>query len=813
MFKPLFFVPFFCFMIHLQGQSTLKGVVLDESGQALELATLTLFNASDTVVIKYTYSEANGTWSIDSIPTGTYIIQAELIGFQTFRSASLLLNKGKLVNYPEIKLGAKSQLLKGVTVTARTPLITKKMDRTVVNVDAMLGVEGGSVIEVLERSPGVQVDANGLIRLKGRAGVQIFVDDKPTYLSGDQLENYLRSMPAGSIKSIEIMPNPPAKYEAAGNAGVINIITKKEKTLGYTGNVQIAAYQGRYTRANNNLSLNLNTKKFGVFTNLGRRDVKGFHDLTIYRYYKNLDGSTQSSFVQNSYLKWAFGSNTGRIAIDYYATPRTTIGISANGTYNPQRHTTTSQSRIGSGVLDTLSNTVAAENISNRVFNNGTYNLNLRHQFPKEGYSITADADFAGYRTTNEQTTGNLVFDADKTLLSNDGLIGKVPSDIKIYAFKTDFSRPLQPGAKMDIGVKTAFTKTDNTADYQTKTPDTIYQNYDLTNQFIYDEWINAAYVNVSQEIERFSIQLGFRLEHTALKGNQLGNDVIENEQFTRNYLNLFPTLFLSYKVDTIDQHLWSFNYGRRIERPYFQDLNPFISPLDKFTFYTGNPNLVPTYAHQFSLAHTYQSKLTTTITYSLTRNGINETLEIRDDIYYSRPGNVSTNRQINISEEGTLPIKKWWNATFYAEVGHNAFDSKLYTEDLRSRGYYWLLQGTQQFPLKHDWTLELTGNYQSKYVYSQLVLGNVGQLGIGSSKRILNNKGNLKLSVNDIFFTNQPFGTINNLRLTDARWTGFMDTRGATLSFSYRFGKPLKGAKAKYEGSGSGDERKRVKS
>jgi hypothetical protein len=799
-----------CVQVFLHAQKVITGIVTDETGAGLEFAAVQLKSLPDSVVIAQAWSEQNGAWSVSMPSAGAYLIEVELLGYQTFWTEVKGIETAPLA----IHLQAETKVLTGVTITANTALITKKADRTIVNIDAMLGVEGQSAVEVLERSPGVLVETDGTIKLKGRAGVQIFIDEKPTYLSGDELTNYLRSLPAGTLKSIEIIPNPPAKYEAAGNAGIINIITKKERSLGYTGNVQLAGYQGRYTRSNTNGSLNFNSKRFGVFTNFGYRTVTGFHDLTIYRYYKNPDGTAASSFVQNSYLKWAFGTPSGRISFDYYLTPRTTMGATIRGVYNPQEHITTSQSRIGTGQTDILTNTVQAENRSKRNFTNGTYHLNFRHQFPREGWSLNADADMATYHTTNDLTTSNLVYLADgSTLLSNDGLLGKVPSDLKIYAFKSDFSRPLQAGTKLDMGIKSAFTRTDNLADYLTRTPDTTFRNNDLTNQFLYDEWINAAYLNVSQSIENWEIQLGFRLEKTDLTGNQLGNEIIPAQTFKRDYLSLFPTLFLSYKADTLDHHLWSFNYGRRIDRPFFQDLNPFISPLDKFTYYTGNPNLVPTFSHNFSLAHTFLSKLTTTLTYAITLDGINETLEIRENgIYYSRPGNVSRNNLFNLSLEGSIPVRKWWTATFYAEAGHQQFDSKLYTETLASRGNYWLIQGTQQFPLPKDWTLELIGNYQSRYVYAQLLLGNVGQVGLGASKRIFKNKGSLKLSASDLFFTNQPFGTINNLRLTDARWTGFLDSRGATLSFSYRFGKPLKGAKGKYDGSGSGDEQKRVK-
>jgi hypothetical protein len=808
----IIYVLFFSlFHVALIAQS-ITGTVQDATGAPLEFAAVSLHKLSDSLRVMGTYTEANGNFELLGFKPGRYYLEISFVGSETYRSAALDLSSNAVVQHPSVQLKSETKMLQGATVIARIPLIVKKIDRTIVNPDAMIGVQGGTALDALERSPGVQVDADGGIKLKGRAGVQVFVDDKPTYLIGEELANYLRALPVGTVKQIELMTNPPAKYEAAGNAGVINIVTKKERTKGFTGSASTAMWQGRYNRTNHQLNLNFNSRKFGVFTNLGRADVQGFHDLNIYRYYKNPDGTAESGFEQNSYLKWMLASNTGRISIDYYATPQTTIGVTAKGILNPQEHNTTSTARV-LNAQNVLTNRVEAENLSDRTFTNGTYNLNLRHSFPREGWSLTADVDYVTYNTTNDQKTENRFYNSSNQIQSIDGLLGAIPADIRIYALKSDFSRPLQPGAKLDMGLKAAFTKTDNLADYYTRLPDTTFRNNDLTNQFLYDEWINAAYLNASQTIKQWELQLGLRAEATNLTGNQLGNEVRPPVRFKRDYLNLFPTAYISYKCDTVDKHVLNINYGRRIDRPFFQDLNPFISPLDKFTYYTGNPGLVPTYAHTVSLAHTYKGKVTTTLSYGHTLDGINETLEIVNGIYYSRPNNVSTNRLINLSVEGSAPIAKWWNSVFYLEGGQNVFKSKLYTENLNSRGVYGIVQATQQFTLPRDYSIELVGNYQTKYVLAQLLLGNVGHVQVAAGKRLLAGKGNLRIRFSDIFFTNQPFGKINNLRLTDARWNGFLDSRGVTASFSYRFGKAVKGAKGKYDGSGSGDEQKRVKS
>ena len=250
---------------------------------------------------------------------------------------------------------------------------------------------------------------------------------------------------------------------------------------------------------------------------------------------------------------------------------------------------------------------------------------------------------------------------------------------------------------------------------------------------------------------------------------------------------------------------------AEELDRPYFQDLNPFQSPLDRFTIYSGNPDLVPTYSHNLSLAHSFKNLFTTTLNYSKTIDGINETLEIRDGIYYSRPGNIASNQSITLSFEGSFDLTSWYNLNGYVETGHLRFDSKLYTEQLNSSGTYYYLSATNSFNLGKGWKMDVSGRYQSDIVAAQLLIKSYGLVNFGIQKKILDGKGNIKLAVSDLFYTRRGDGIINNLRLTDADWNSTYDTRRVTLTGSLRFGKSTSN-KQKYNSSGSGDEQQRVR-
>jgi hypothetical protein len=309
-----------------------------------------------------------------------------------------------------------------------------------------------------------------------------------------------------------------------------------------------------------------------------------------------------------------------------------------------------------------------------------------------------------------------------------------------------------------------------------------------------------------------FDIQLGLRGEFTTLKGEQKGNPEIPDTQFVRHYFDLFPTVFVAWTLDTAGIHGLNFSYGRRIDRPFFQDLNPFISPLDKFTFYGGNPALLPTYSNNFSIAHSYKNLIHTTLNYSKTTDGINETLEIKEGIYYSRPGNIATNHAFSLSVDAAWDVNRWYRVNGQAETGYLIYKSIIYSQNLNNQGTYYRFSLTQGFQLGKGWYADLRGDYQSDIVYAQLRIKSFGTLHAGIQKKILKDRGSIKIGLNDILYTRRADGIIFNLRNTDADWNSRLDTRSVSFAFSYRFGKSDP-SKPRHNNTGSESEQNRVKS
>jgi ferric enterobactin receptor len=703
-----------------------------------------------------------------------------------------------------------TKVLKEVSVSGKKAFTVRKLDRVVVNVDALISNAGTSALEVLEKSPGIQVDQNGTISLKGKSNVTIFIDDKPTYLSGEDLQNYLKSLPSSSLEQIEIMTNPPARYDAAGNGGVINIRTKKGTTRGLNGGFTLAINQGKMTRSPNSFNLNLKDGKMNYFTNLSYNYNHSFSDLDINRRYKNADETTKSFFNQNSFFDRDGHSGNLKVGADYYQSKATTWGVvlSGMGRRSTQENNNTSKLLNPSSQLDS---TITARNVDKIKFYNGGVNLNYRHQFDTTGHGITADADYLAFDNQTDQRYYNSSYFTNGDLKSQDILSGDLPSKINIYSLKTDYTLPMIKSWKLDAGLKMSFTKTDNTADYAYTVAEITKTDYDKSNHFIFKERISAAYLNFSKEMKHLSVQLGLRAEDTRSNGNQLGNLLKADSTFKRSYASLFPTFYLQYKIDSASNHQLGFNYGRRIDRPYYQDLNPFISPLDKFTFYVGNPFLRPAYVQSLELSYTFKNKYTLTSSYSNSKDEVNETIEITNGMYYSRPSNLGRQIVKSLSFNGTFDPLKWLSINVYSELTNVAVKSDFYTGPLNTAGTFSFSNANAKIILGKGWDAELSGNYRNRMYSAQFILGEIWSANTALQKK-LSSSATLKLSFNDVFYTSIRTGTINNLAQTEANWINKSDSRNAVLSYSYRFGKAFSSA-SKRNDSGASEEKNRVKS
>jgi hypothetical protein len=462
-----------------------------------------------------------------------------------------------------------------------------------------------------------------------------------------------------------------------------------------------------------------------------------------------------------------------------------------------------------SNAVGATDSTITADNREQNNWKKGSLNINYLHKYNADK-EISFDADYITYTSKQYQDFLNSIFGPSGNLKSGDGLTGNLPSVINIYSAKGDYSHSLTPTMKVGAGGKISYVSTDNAANYYTVISNAMETDYDKTNHFLYKENLSAAYLNLNKDWNHLSVQTGLRLENTVSDGHQLGNAAKPDSSFRRRYTNLFPTLYLVYKLDTLSRHQLSFSYGRRIDRPFYQDLNPFISPLDKFSIYVGNPYLNPTFTNTFELSHIFKNQTTTTLSYNATADIVEETIDLGNGIYTSRPANIGKSSVLGLSLTSSLKPATWWTNTLFAEVQNRSYKGLLYDYNLDTSAVYFAANMTNQFTLGKRWTAELSGNYRTAILVGQIISGQTGRVNAGVAKKILNNQGSVKLNFRDIFRTGLNHGIITSIKNAYATYHNWGDTRNVSLTFSYNFGKTTSSPRKR--NSGAETEQNRVK-
>ncbi|HEV7350708.1 outer membrane beta-barrel protein [Telluribacter sp.] len=781
----------------MRGQ--VSGVVQDEKQQPFPFVNVLLLKAKDSTLAKGTTTDVDGKYLIEQIEAGKYLTLISMVGYQKVYSQPFIVASDN-VQLSSISLSTDTQNLKELTVVAKKPFIEQQIDRTVLNVENSIVAAGATALEVLERAPGVTVDQqNERLMLRGKDGVIVQIDGKQTFLSQQELMNLLRNTPSDNIEKIELITNPSSKYDAAGNSGIINIKFKRNKNFGTNGTFTVGGgvVGDKYGRGNSSLSLNHREGKISTFANLNGYKGRGFNTNEIYRTIPFNDNITifdqESSRINNS------ANYSLRAGIDYFVTKKTTVGALVSGFYNdwstPIGETNT---RILNGDLS-VRQTYRTVSESGSKMNNLSANVNLKHQFDDKGKELTFDADYVQYNGKSNNLLDTRYFNPGGESAGTPELVrNSMPSNINIGVAKMDYTQ-LVGKAKLEAGLKTSYVASDNNMRFEIKLDDWSLDPT-RTNHFKYTENINAAYTNLSGKINaKTQYQLGLRAEHT----HSVGNSVTLNDIRDRNYVNLFPSVFVSRQLDS--SNVLNLSYSRRIDRPDYQSLNPFEFYLDPFTFQRGNPNLKPQFTHAFQLAHTYKSFLNTTLAYSKIKDVIVREVPRQiasENKTYITTENLDNQDNLSLTISMPLPVTKWWTVQTNFTGVYNRYQTFYQNELFDVEQINWNAYVNNQFRLPKGWSAEVSGWYNSASIYGFFQVNPQGMLNLGLQKTMLDKKGTLRLNVNDLFWTNQFKGVAEfneiNLRV-QSRWP----SRQVRATFTYRFGNQnVKGARQRKTGS-----------
>ena len=806
--KTLLTVVLSCFLGAVVFAQQITGIVNDEQGKGLSGASVQLKSAADSALVKLAVTNAAGKYEFSGIGPGNYFVNISHISYAPQNSNAFEFNGSGAKQVPQQVLVKAAANLKEVVVNSKKPMVEVKADKTILNVEGTINAVGQDALELLRKSPGVLVDKDDNLSLAGKNGVQVYIDGRPSPLSGKDLADFLKTVQSSQVEAIEIITNPSAKYDAAGNAGIINIRLKKNKTFGTNGSVTAGYNIGILPKYNGGISLNHRNKDINVFGSYNINRTYNVSHMHLYR--KQLD----TLFDQRSDMSFNNLSHGFKAGLDYFVNKGNTLGVMVNGNIADNdfnNYSRTPITYIPTGVTDRV---LVADNSSSSSRNNVNFNLNYRHT-DTAGRELNMDADYGFFRIKSNQLQPNYYYNPSETNVIDTRIYNMLaPTDIDIYSFKTDYEQNFKKG-KLGLGGKISYVESGNNFNrYDVvnngKTLDTL-----RSNDFNYKENINALYVNYNRPFKGFMIQVGLRAENTNAEGTSHGfrwdnGYVPYDSTFKRNYTDLFPSAAITFNKNPMSQ--FSLTYSRRIDRPAYQDLNPFEFKLDEYTFQKGNTRLTPQYTNSFGLTHTYKYRLTTALNYSHVSDVFTQLIDTAEaSKAFITKKNLAQQDIVSLNISYPFQYKKFGLFanlnSFYSHYKAD-FGGGNRTIDLDVFAFTFFAQSSLQFG--KGWTAELSGWYSSPSIWQGTFKSKaMGSLDAGMQKVIFKGKGNLKASVSDVFRTMKWRG-VSDFSGQYLRASGGWDSRQFKLALTWRFGSSqVKSARQRK--TGLEDESKRV--
>lgn len=772
--KKLLLLPIF-FLTFMANAQLRKGTVIDKAGKLLDGVTLTLYHRDSVIAVQ---ASKNGLFSFPQLLNGDYILSASAIGYEMTK---------KTINLPmdslTLALTAEAHVLQQVEISASKPIIVRKIDRVIFNVENSILASGGTAWEALGRSPGVQTKFDGGVTANGKS-VLIYVDDKPLRLSGEDLAAYLRNLPSDNIAKIEIIANPTARYDAQGGA-VINIISKRPKGDGFN-----AVLSGAYTQAN---YASFNT---GPVFNYRKN---GLNLYGSYGYSKRKKDHTETEYVifnaPTSYAEWknnkagirAGNGNTYKIGADYNLSQKQVIGVLLTG-YNANNSRTngvmTNVYNNHSAAADSILNT---ENLTKGIVDQYSVNLNYKIKLDTVGSSFNVDVDYATYQNNNSQQVNTYTALVDGTRLADEyRILTPANQGIDIYSAKVDYEGKIWKSWTFETGAKLSSIRTKNRFDFYNNPLSGPILVAGRSDRFEYAENTSAIYASLSGDVGKWSFQGGLRGEYTRTNGKS----IVLGINNKNNYFRIFPTLFIVRKLNK-DNEL-NLNFSTRISRPEYWRLNPFKSYSSPYTYLEGNPALQPAFIYSGELGYTYKQQYSFSLYLRRVVNYFSN-ITVQDNntkIFYDTQRNLDLSQEMGIMASFPMKPASWWEINNYVQGSYRQEKSGYLQAryDYHTIGIY--ISSNHAFTLDKASGLkaEVSGWYSSPTIQGIYKLAQLYDVSAGLRKTVLRGQGTVRLAVSDIFYGNAYRIDVNYQNQRN----GFYeqnDTRNATLSFSYRLG------------------------
>ena len=760
----------------------ISGNIKDQKDQHIPFVNVAIVEAEGGALLTGAVTDDKGNFRIESSRSGKVQLVVSSIGFETYRSEVFEIKPGLSKDFGTIRIKEEVGELAEVTVKASRPEIIVEADKTTVNIEGTVMAEGSTALEVIGRSPGVYVDENNNIILNGRPGVTVMINDRPSYMSATDLANFLRAMPADNIKSIEIINNPTARFDAEGAAGIINIKLKKNNIDGMFGNVSLGGmYNGMY---GNNAGVSLNVKK-GRWTNnasLNMNDFNFVNELDINRNFQVEQGT--SSFNQSGKISEKNRNMFFNGGSDYSINDKHSVGINLQASKNTSVDNGKSITDINTpGVSDIfyIRSLNDSESSGKRLFGNLHY-LGLLDSL---GTKLTADLDYTKVNTNSESLLSNSRWINElENLSSRDFILTRNSMDYNIFTAKADLVRPLGKGRVLEAGVKGSWVKSDNNLDLSKAAEEGPFQPDPNSNRFIYEENVLAAYTSYKSKFsDKVSFQTGLRAEYSDITGNSLTLQQIN----TQRYLDFFPSINVQQVVSKNYQIIY--NANRRITRPNYRLLNPFVYYIDPLTTEQGNPQLRPQYANNLEMNHVIKNTYQLSMGYSVTNDVFQQifTQNEQDRSTTTFTANLDKSQSMNIRAIIPIEITKWWNTSQMFQVTNSRWKSQIGDALLDVTQTSVMARSQHTLSLPAGFKAEIIGMYVGPMQYGQALIKGFGWVDAGFTKNFMKEK--LSLSVNgtdllrsQIIRADIQFDTI------DSQFRQYRSNQGVRFTLRYKF-------------------------
>jgi outer membrane receptor protein involved in Fe transport len=785
------------------GNTGIQGKVLDENNDPIAFATLSLFNLQDSGMVKAGYTQEDGSFFLTPIPSGQYYLNISFVGYDTHIISPVEVTDQKITSLSPAVMSPFTTELGEVVVTTTRPLVEVKPDKTVFNVEGSSNAIGNDALELLRKAPGVVVDNNERLMLIGKSGVKVYIDGRQSILTGDDLANYLKTLQSSQIDAIEVITQPSSRYEAEGNAGIINIRLIKDKSIGTNARLSLNYNQAIHAKYNGNLSLNNRSKRLNLYATYNYSDGEGSEQNMFQRTTPDLF----TDQINNGSNNWV--SHSVRAGMDIMSGKNSTIGVLFDGFTNDDQWKSRVNTTISPNSTSAPTELLIATNQVNSERDN--YNINGNYKYDnKKGTVLNVDIDYGKYQSDGHSYQPNYYYDPVTNALTDTRIFSaNTPTAIDIKTIKLDFEKGLA-GGTLGTGFKLALVNTDNNYEFFDIIDDSPILNPDRTNRFEYEESVNAAYVNFNKQWSKIGLQLGVRMEQTDSKGELTSLKPQNDETVKQDYVDFFPSGGITYQVN--EKNVLRLTYSSRIDRPNYRDLNPFEYKLDELTFQKGNPFLRPQYSNSFQLGHTFNYTLNTSLTYTHTddlMSEITDTASMRAAFITNE--NIADQDVFSFSVSYPFTLTKGWNAFGNATVSntHNKADfgdGKIV--DIRATSFNIYMQHSFQLPA--EFIFEVSGWYNSPGIWGgNFASGEMWSVDAGIQKKLWEKRASIKLAVQDIFKSMGWSGS-NDFGGLAMNASGNWESRAVKLNFTYLIGSSeIKGSRNR--STGLEDESKRA--